>query len=103
MTSCSDQRPVGLFDDQGLVRRVERHDRVSARSQLADQATVERGRNAEPAHEQQHTAHLPARGRGNRRVGIDVEQAVRHGHTEPRSPSSMKAWTGAEKYEADGP
>ena len=55
---------------------VERHDRVPARGQLGDQAAVERDRDAEAAREQQHAAHVPARGRVDRRVGVDVEQAV---------------------------
>jgi hypothetical protein len=61
---------------------VERHDRVSVRGQIGDQAGIERDRGEEAAREQQHTAHVPVRGRGVRRVGIDVEQAGGRSHTQ---------------------
>jgi hypothetical protein len=57
---------------------VERHDRVPAGGQLADQAGVERDRDGEAAREQQHAAHVPARGRVEHCVGVDVEKTGRH-------------------------
>ena len=36
------QGPVGLSDDEGLVRMIERHDRVSMRCKIGGQAAVER-------------------------------------------------------------